>query len=380
MDHFFLIISSYPIRFFFMVFIPFAVGISTAYFGWTSLVERKQAEVEKVIQSRKDKINILIQETENGNKPSYIELINLPHSINELTDSERKMIEEGMIGARKMCEKSLREKAHLRLIKKSTGENMNWSVENLYYYTTRVNVFPNMDEAREAALSEIGVKGYNYLIEELYNIAVNDPNIFMSLMAVNSICKITNYAPYQNNSRYVSPDKIMLSDVPRFEKLSDWWNNYGINNPSFRCPMKDIVSNNRNYYYYDRDNSLDGINTEQRIEFLENILKEYPLLGRSKAELAYLEIVSNKDFNKARLLALDAIKITNTEPLPYLILAEIALRKNDKKDIVNQFINYALNTPDGEQGVLQCMPIDSIFRNLLTYYYEEYIASKEKSS
>ena len=229
---------------------------------------------------------------------------------------------------RKQWEGELENVNFYRLIDTKTGKSRKWSQEYLYMnisslWTNRSWAFNNKDYA--AYFKEIEINKLRYFVETLYKIATEGENISYSILAAKTLCSITDFEPYPSH-QFANSDKQLLNDIPEFKKLREWWDKSGSKNTEYTCPLEKIVENDRNYYSYDR--SYEGKDLE-RLKLLDESIKNYPNLSRSKAEIAYIKLNGLETYQEVERLANEAIIGTDMESLPYLLIAFIGLKQND---------------------------------------------------
>lgn len=229
---------------------------------------------------------------------------------------------------RKQWEGELENVNFYRLIDIKTGKSRKWSQEYLYrnissLWTNRSWAFNNKDYA--AYFKEIELNKLRYFVETLYRIATKGENISYSILAAKTLCLITDFEPYPSH-QFANSDKQLLNDIPQFKKLGEWWDKSGSKNTEYTCPLEKIVENDRNYYSYDR--SHEGKDME-RLKLLDESIKIYPNLFRSKAEIAYIKLNGQETYQEVERLANEAITGTDMESLPYLLIAFIGLKQND---------------------------------------------------
>lgn len=354
------IIKAYLPLFILTVILPILVGGVGAYVGWDSL--RTKLEENK-LKERTLHIRQLIEKTKNGDRSAYKKLNKIHETHQDITNEEAAIIEVAYDTFHRMVEAHLREKSKLTLIKLETKKPKKWSLEYLYFLIT----YDNDMDSRFAAINYIGKNKHEYLVQALYQLAINNnKNILLSVSACQAICMITNYAPYEKKYGVkTSPEKRISYDSPNFLKLKEWWEKEGKNNEKYTCPLGDLIDNDRNYYFYHRKTVVDS---EKRLEDIKKILSTYPQLARTRAEMAYLLLGKENTFEEVEQNALEALKGTDAEVLPYLLFAYVAWKKNQPAN-VNKWISSAYEMV-GVESLLTCVRINEKFHILFNIVAE----------
>lgn len=251
---------------------------------------------------------------------------------------------------RKVWESELEKVNFYRLyLNPETKERRNWSIEYLYggisnLGTNKSWAYNNKDFI--AYFKEIEVTKSKYFVETLYKIATEGKNINYSIIAAKTLCSITEFEPYPYQS-FKNSYKQLLIDIPEFVNLKKWWEKEGSKIKLYTCPLDIIVDYNRNYYAYDR--SFEGTDVE-KLKALNAIINDYPLLSRTKAEIAYLKLDGPSTYSEVEKLANESIAGTDMEPLPYLLIAYIALKQNDLSKM-DEFLILASKSIDKKKMI-----------------------------
>jgi hypothetical protein len=276
-----------------------------------------------------NKIQLLALATRNGDREKYYEFYSL---INEkgINDDLHTAWEQEYNGLRQIWQSELERVNFFRLTAFSK-EAKKWSLEYLYVGLSSIlnntlHQYNKMDII--AYFNEVEICNSKYFVETLFKIAVESKNISYSILAVKAICALTNYEPYPQ-VKYVNRLNSLLNDIPDFLILKEWWNKKGSKNDEYKCPFNKIVLENVDYYIYDCTTSHPEFSEGKRLNFLNETLKQYPLLSRTYAELAYYLLKDQDTYPEVERLALESIKRTDMEPLPFLLIAVIAYEKGD---------------------------------------------------
>lgn len=323
-------------------------------------VEKREIQETKEDQKKAAHIKQLIDKVKNGSRSAYEELDKLNEIYPNLTKEQYEPVENAYFSFRKIFENHVREKSNTRLIDLDTKKTKKWSLEYLYYIFKFSNRAGIDEDARIAAVNEAGRIKSEYLIQELYNIAVDDEKIFLGISAGQAICKITDYAPYKNKNRFQTrlPEKDFLYDIPKFDKLKRWWEEKGSQQINYMCPFDKLITNDRNYFYYGENHpeSSDFKTSEQRLGYLKKILSKYPKLSRTRAEMAYLLLGDKTTFPEVEKNALQSLKESDSEPLSTLLLAYISFITKDN-DNFEKWISKAIES-SREKDILSCLQIN----------------------
>jgi hypothetical protein len=245
-----------------------------------------------------------------------------------------------------------------RLIKIKNRQLGKWSVEYLYkMITTKNSIFTDKDIIK-ATFNEIAIRKDKYLVETLYDIAINDNNIFYAIDAARTLCKITDYAPYPQG-QYSNSHRQFVSDSLKFERLKKWWGEEGSKVKEYKCPFKDFIPTDKNNLYFD---PINDETVESRLKKLKDICKDFPLLYKTQAEILYLTL-ANDNLPYIKQEAEKIVSQCDTELLPYMVLVYIALKNKDNASFekwMNKMIEF-----EQLREISTCVMINTKFRPIL---------------
>jgi len=347
------IINSDWVRFILIVVFPLLAGVVGCIAGWRSLKNN-------VHENKIKEINLLLDKSKSGNRNAFLEFGKVYKDFkSEETEIEAEVINEKYREMKKSWTDYFRDpnRRHLRYIDIKTKKAKKWSMEHLYFIILPSNGQRFSGDDKKGVLNEIAINNYDYFVEYLFEIATNSNSIFLSISAAHAISIITNYEAYQSNpSLYISHEKSFEYDIPEFKKLKEWWGEKGSIQKKYKCPFGAILTNNSNYYHYDF-----GSENETRLKNLKEILSEYPRLSRTRAELAYLILDGKETYDEVKANALKSIEESETEPLPYLLLAYVAKEKNED-DNYRYWIKI-LKEKFAPKDILSCLNQKKFYKN-----------------
>jgi len=340
MDNIIEVLNSDRWLFVLIVIIPLIAGIAGSIVGYKTIKGN-------VHESKFKEIKLLLDKAKGGNHNALLEFRTLYKVFkSEEKEKESEAINEKVREMRKAWIDYVRDpnKSQLRLLDTETRNLKVWSVEHLYNIIQPSKGLSFRGEDKIAALNEIAINKYYYFIEYLYNIATSGNSIFLSISAARTISLITDNAPYKPNpSFYISPEESFEHDIPEFKKLREWWSAEGVNRGDYKCPFGEVLKVNRDYYQY---HMLNPEEKNIKLEQFKAVLSKYPRLSKTRAVMAYLILGGKESFDEVKTNALKSIKDCETEPLPYLLLAFVAMseRKTDQYQywikILKEKVNY----------------------------------------
>lgn len=363
------------LTFFLIVVLPIASVTAGAIFGWKAhLASIKQKER----MGRIMKIDSLISEVNNGKKESYFELYNFLVANPLMPNDENQKIQQAFVFFQKSWSEDFSMPLINRFVETETNSTRNWSMEYLYYVLIGKNAYWNSLNIRKAVLNEIALRGHEYFVGTLIEMANETNEIPIAINISRTICILTNYAPYKSNEKYRLPaEQLAINDVPKFEQLNKWWKNKGSNESRYNCPFGSIIELDRNYFSIHFNASRNPLNdniTKSRLEFLKEISEKYQKLSLSHAEYAYW-LIPDQDSHQRIHQLLKLSKANGEEGLPWIIQAYLAFSTKDYDTVIKSLIEAENRI--GEEGVISTIQFNEYLKPFLNFAAQYFMKKRD---